>query len=124
MLVDGGVGREGEEGGHAQGVVHVVVREQDGADAEVLGGEEGGQRVDPDGEALPCVDEEAGGAVSDEVGVCAWWGSVSCVRARGGRVGTCTLEGELGDVSGWEGDGGGGAQPCWGCRLGCGSRGG
>jgi len=62
-------------------VVGVVVGEEDGGDCEGGRGgggvEEGGEEGAPGGEALGGVDEDAGGAVADEVGVCSWGGAVS-----------------------------------------------
>ena len=80
MLVDVGGGEEGEERGHAERVVGVVVREEDGADGEVLRGEECGECAGPLGEALACVEEEARGAAADEVGVCSYGERVNWVE--------------------------------------------
>lgn len=63
-------------------MVRVVVGEEDGGDGEG-GGEEGGEEGAPGGVALGGVDEDAGGAGADEVGVCSW-GAVSGGRGGGG----------------------------------------
>lgn len=69
-------GAEGEEVGDAANVVVVVVGEEGGGDGGGLGGEDGAEGGAPWGEALRCVDEKAGAACAEEVGVCALEGEL------------------------------------------------
>ena len=91
VLVDGGVRGGGEEVGDAFYVVVVPVGEEGVGEGDVVGGEDGGEGGEPGGFAFAGVDEEAGGAGADDVGVGALEGELGlpmseCGRERGGGV--------------------------------------
>lgn len=87
-------------------MVRVVVGEEDGGDGEVRG-EEGGEEGAPGGEALGGVDEDAGAAGADEVGVCSWGAVSGGGGERAGRGGVLTgwggWDGHEVEGKGWEG---------------------